>query len=159
MSTKANILKEPVTQENRTESSYRRKFNRLPILTKKQKKEKGAIAQDEARAVLKYARISPRKVNIVLQLIRNKKLDEVYGILKFTNKVATEILLKLIKSAEANAINNNGLDRDLLFISEAYANQGPVLKRVMPRAQGRAYKIKKRTSHIVVVLKEKQNNH
>src|SRR3989339_1622526 len=109
-------------------------------------------SKKKRRAELKYARISPRKVKIVIDLIKNKSIDEAFAILKFTPKASTEILYKLLKSAEANAINNNGLDRDTLIIDELYANQGPSLKRVMPRAQGRAFRIKKRSSHITLVL-------
>lgn len=135
--------------------SQHRKSNKPALLTKKEKKVIG-IGKDEGRAVLKYARISSRKVKIVLDLIKNKSIDEAYGILKHTPKAASEILLKLIKSAEANASNNNGLDRESLFVAEAFADQGPTLKRIMPRAQGRAARIHKRTSHITVVLKERK---
>ncbi|WP_457920572.1 50S ribosomal protein L22 [Pseudobacteroides cellulosolvens] len=114
------------------------------------------MGKDEGRAVLKYARISSRKVKIVIDLIKNKNLEEAYGILRFTPKAASSILLKLMKSAEANAVTNNGLDKEDLYVAEAYATQGPTLKRIMPRAQGRANRINKRTSHITVVLKEKE---
>lgn len=132
-----------------------RKYNKPALLTKKEKKVLG-IGKDEGRAVLKYARISSRKVKIVLDLIKGKGIDEAYGIVKFTPKAASELLYKLLKSAEANATNNNGLNRDELYISEANATQGPTLKRIMPRAQGRANRIRKRTSHITLVLKEKK---
>ncbi len=108
----------------------------------------------EARAVLKYARISPRKVKIVLDLIRNQKADVAMGILENTPKAASEYLIKLLNSAVANAENNHNMDRDNLYIAECYASQGPTLKRIRPRAQGRAFKILKRTSHITLVLKE-----
>ena len=85
-----------------------RKSNKPAILTKKEKKALG-IGKDEGRAVLRYASISSRKVKIVLDLIKNKDIDEAYGILKFTPKAASELLVKLLKSAEANATNNNGL--------------------------------------------------
>jgi large subunit ribosomal protein L22 len=136
-------------------SSEHRKSNKPVILSKREKKALG-IGKDEGRAVLRYARISSRKVKIVLDLIKNKNIDEAYGIIKFTPKAASEILYKILKSAEANASNNNGLNRDELYVAEAYASQGPTLKRVMPRAQGRANRIKKRTSHITLVLKEKE---
>lgn len=136
-------------------NSENRRNKKPALLTKKEKKVLG-IGKDEGRAVVKYARISSRKVKIVLDLIKDKNIDEAFGILKHTPKAASEILLKLLKSAEANASNNNGLDRDSLFVVEAYANQGPTLKRIMPRAQGRAARIKKRTSHITLVLKEKK---
>ena len=103
----------------------------------------------EARAILRYARISPRKVSIVMDLIRNKPLDEALAILQYTPKAACEPLLKLVKSAAANAENN-------LYVAECYVCPGPTLKRMMPRAQGRGYRILKRTSHMTVVLKEKE---
>lgn len=136
-------------------SSEHRKYNKPALLTKKEKKVLG-IGKDEGRAILKYARISSRKVKIVLDLIKDKSLDEAYGIIRYTPKAASELLIKLIASAEANAVNNNGLDRDKLYVAEAYANQGPTLKRISPRAQGRAYRIRKRTSHITLVLKERE---
>jgi large subunit ribosomal protein L22 len=136
-------------------NSEHKKYDKPPLLSKKEKKVLG-IGRDEGRAMLRYARISSRKVKIVLDLIKGKGLDEAYAILRYTPKAASEILYKLLKSAEANAANNNGLDRDELYIAEAYANQGPTLKRIMPRAQGRAYRIRKRTSHITIVLKERK---
>lgn len=108
----------------------------------------------EARAVLKYARISSRKVKIVIDLIKNKNVAEALAIVKATPKAASPIVEKLLKSAIANAENNHNLSADNLIVSEAYANQGPTLKRIMPRAQGRANRIRKRTSHITVVLSE-----
>ena len=107
-----------------------------------------------ARATLRYARISPRKVQVVLDLIRNKPVATALGILKNTPKAASEIVYKLLNSATANAENNFGLSGDKLYVSEAYANQGPTLKRIRPRAQGRAYRIRKRTSHITIILDE-----
>ena len=110
----------------------------------------------EARAQATYVRISPRKVKIVLDLIRNKPVDEAMAIVKFTPKAACEPIAKLLKSAIANAENNLNLDRKDLFVSECFACPGPILKRIRPRAQGRAYRIEKRTSHITLVLKEKE---
>ncbi|HBR02673.1 MAG TPA: 50S ribosomal protein L22 [Ruminiclostridium sp.] len=132
----------------------RRKADRLPILTKKEKKVLG-IGKDEGRAIVKHARVSSRKAKLVIDLIRSKGIDEAYGILKYMPRNASEILYKLLKSAEANAVNNNQLNRDNLYVSEVYAEQGPTLKRIMPRAQGRAFRIRKRTSHITLVLKER----
>lgn len=108
----------------------------------------------EARAKLSYARISSRKVKIVIDMIRNKPVGEAMGILKNTPKAASELLIKLLNSAAANAENNHNMDKNSLYVAEIYANQGPTLKRVRPRAQGRAFRIRKRTSHITVVLKE-----
>lgn len=105
---------------------------------------------------LRYARISPRKVSIVMDLIRNKPLDEALAILQYTPKAACEPLLKLVKSAAANAENNFNMDKNNLYVAECYVCPGPTLKRMMPRAQGRGYRILKRTSHMTVVLKEKE---
>ena len=109
----------------------------------------------EARAYLRNARISPRKVQIVLDLIRNKPTEVALATLALTPKAASPILEKLVKSAIANADNNHSMNKDSLYVAECYVTPGPIMKRVMPRAQGRAYRILKRTSHITVVLKEK----
>lgn len=106
--------------------------------------------------MLKYARISNRKVAIVLDLIRNKPVGEAMAILKHTPKSASILVEKLLASAVANAENNFNMDVSKLYVSEAFANQGPTLKRIRPRAKGRAFRIKKRTSHITVVVKEKE---
>ena len=108
----------------------------------------------EARAVLKYARISSRKVKIVADLIRGKKVDEALAIVKFTPKASSDIIEKLLKSAIANAENNHGMNRGNLIVSEIYANQGPTLKRIRPAAKGSAVRIRKRTCHITIVVKE-----
>ncbi|MDP4118382.1 MAG: 50S ribosomal protein L22 [Bacillota bacterium] len=110
----------------------------------------------EARAICRYVRISPRKVKIVVDLIRNKPVGVAMGILKNTPKAASEVLIKLLNSAVANAENNHSMNVDKLYVSEVFANPGPILKRIMPRAQGRAFRINKRTSHITLVLKEKE---
>ncbi|QGU96490.1 50S ribosomal protein L22 [Clostridium bovifaecis] len=109
----------------------------------------------EARAIAKYVRISPRKVRVVLDLVRGKNVNEAFAILKYTPKDSAAVILKVLKSAVANAENNFNLDVNKLFVAEAYANQGPTLKRFKPRAQGRAYSIMKRTSHITLVVKER----
>ena len=109
----------------------------------------------EARAYLKYLRISPRKVKIVLDLIRGKDTDTAMAILKNTNKIASESLMKLLKSAVANAEHNFHMDASNLYVSECFVCPGPILKRIMPRAQGRAFRINKRTSHITIVVKER----
>jgi len=109
----------------------------------------------EARAIAKYIRISPRKVQEVADLVRGKSVNEALAILEFTNKRGAGILKKVVNSAVANAENNNDMDRENLYIAEVYANQGPTLKRFRPRAQGRAFMIRKRTSHVGVVVKEK----
>lgn len=110
----------------------------------------------EARAYLRNARISPRKVQIVLDLIRNKPVDIALATLDLTPKAASPIVSKLVKSAQANAANNFSMDKDNLYVAECFVTPGPTMKRIMPRAQGRAFRILKRTSHITVVLKEKE---
>ena len=110
----------------------------------------------EARAYLKYLRISPRKVKIVLDLIRGKDTETAMAILKNTNKMACEALIKLLKSAIANAEHNFGMDASNLFVSECFVCPGPILKRIQPRAQGRAFRINKRSSHVTLVVKEKE---
>ena len=107
----------------------------------------------EARAYLRNARISPRKVNIVNDLIRNKPCDEAMAILKYTPKAACEPLGKLLKSAMANA-EMKDMDTTRLYVAACRVDQGPTLKRIRPRDHGRAYRINKKTSHISIVLKE-----
>ena len=108
----------------------------------------------EAVAKVTHVRIAPRKVRVVIDWIRNKPVGVAIGILKNTPKVASPVVEKLLKSAMANAENNHNMDIDKLYVSEVYADQGPTLKRVRPRAQGRAYRINKKTSHITLKLKE-----
>ena len=110
----------------------------------------------EAKAILRTARIAPRKVQIVLDLIRGKDYEVALATVKHTPKAASEYLEKLLKSAAANAENNHNMDKNNLYVAECYVCPGPIMKRIMPRAQGRAYRILKRTSHITVVLKEKE---
>lgn len=109
----------------------------------------------EAKARLKYARISPRKVKIVLDLIRGKDVAQAMAILKNTPKSASEYLTKLLRSAVANAENNFNMDASKLYVSECFVCPGPILKRIMPRAQGRAFRILKRTSHVTITVKER----
>ena len=108
----------------------------------------------EAKATLKYARISARKVKIVADLIRGKNVDEALAIVKFTPKVSSEIIEKLLKSAIANAENNHNMNHNKLYVAEIFANQGPTLKRIRPAAKGSAVRIRKRTSHITIVVRE-----
>ena len=110
----------------------------------------------EAKAYLKHARISPRKVKIVLDLIRGKDTKVALAILKNTPKAASEYLIKLLNSAIANAENNFSMDGDNLYVSECFVCPGPTLKRMMPRAKGRGDRILKRTSHVTMVVKEKE---
>jgi large subunit ribosomal protein L22 len=109
----------------------------------------------EARATAKYLRVSPRKAGQICELVRGKSVKEALAILKYTPRGAAPIVAKVIKSAMANAENNHEMDADKLFVAEIYANQAPTMKRFMPRAMGRATTIRKRNSHIGVVLKEK----
>ena len=110
---------------------------------------------NEASAYLRYVRISPRKVQIVCDLIRGKDTGTAMAILMQTPKAASEPLQKLLKSAVANAENNFGMNPDKLVVSEVFATPGPILKRIMQRAQGRAYRINKRTSHVTLSVAEK----
>jgi len=108
-----------------------------------------------AKAVAKHIRISPRKARQVIDLIRGKDVGEAFAILRFTVHKATEPVSKVLKSAVANAEHNYAMNADNLYVKEAYVDEGPTLKRVMPRARGRADIIKKRSSHITVVVSEK----
>ena len=109
----------------------------------------------EATAILRYVRISPRKVKIVADLIRGKSIAEASAILAYTPKAASEPILKLLKSAVSNAEANHGMNVENLYVSQIFACPGPILKRIMPRAQGRAFRINKRTSHITLAVAEK----
>ena len=109
----------------------------------------------EAKATAKYVRISPRKVKIVCDLIRGKSVPQATAILMATPKAASEVLVKVLKSAAANAENNHQMDPEKLYVSQVFACPGPILKRMMPRAQGRAYRINKRTSHITIAVAER----
>ena len=127
-------------------------------MAKNMREKTARIAENKDRrpkAVAKHVRISPYKVRIVLDIIRGKGYKEAVAILENTPKAASEPIRKVLLSAGANAENNLGMSKDNLFVAECYADQGPTLKRVMPRAQGRAFRILKRTSHITVVLDAK----
>lgn len=110
----------------------------------------------EAKAVARTVRIAPRKARLVIDLIRGKHVNEALSILQLTPKAASPIIEKVLKSAIANAEHNYDMDAENLFISKAYVNEGPTLKRYRPRAQGRATQINKRTSHITIVVSEKK---
>ena len=109
----------------------------------------------QATATLKYARISSRKVKIVADLIKGKDIDEALAILKYTPKASSEILEKLLKSAIANAENNHHMAHEKLYVADIFANQGPTLKRIRPAAKGSAVRIRKRTSHVTIKLRER----
>jgi len=112
----------------------------------------------EARAIAKYIRISPRKVRQVVDLIRGKKVNDALAILKYTPKRASEAVTKVVESAAANAENNLQMGRDELFVKACYVDQGPTLKRYQPRARGSADILRKRTSHITVVVGDKKED-
>ena len=121
----------------------------------KSKRERNAQKDNRPSAKLSYARVSAQKACFVLDAIRGKDVKSAIGILTYNPRYASSLILKLLNSAIANAENNNGMNADNLFIEECFANQGPTMKRMHPRAQGRAYRILKRCSHITVVLNEK----
>lgn len=108
----------------------------------------------EARAVAKYVRVSPRKVRLIMDEVRGKKVSDALNLLTFSSQKGAFILKKLISSAVANAENNANMDVDTLYIKRIFADEGPTLKRFRPRAMGRATRIRKRTSHLTVVLDE-----
>lgn len=126
--------------------------------TKKAKEEKKVEAPKkpmptEARAIAKNVRVTPRKVRLVIDLVRGLPVKQALGILSNVNRAASEPVMKVIKSAAANAINNFGMDEDALYIAEIYANEGLRMKRYLPRAKGSASGLVKRASHITVVVK------
>lgn len=108
----------------------------------------------ETRAIARYVRISPRKVRLIMDQVRGKTVEDALNILAFSPKKGARILRKLINSAVANAENNHDMDVDRLFIKKIYADEGPTMKRWRPRALGRATRIRKRTSHLTVILDE-----
>ncbi|GHU64013.1 50S ribosomal protein L22 [Clostridia bacterium] len=119
------------------------------------KRERNAIKDTRPSAKLSYARVSVQKACFVLDAIRGKGTTEALGILMYNTRYASSLIEKLLKSAIANAENNNSMNAENLYIEECYANKGPTMKRIKPRAQGRAYRIEKRTSHITLVLNER----
>ena len=119
------------------------------------KRERNAQKDTRPSATLSYARVSVQKACFVLDAIRGKDLQTALGIVTYNPRYASSLIKKILESAAANAENNNGMDPAKLYVEECYANQGPTMKRVRPRAQGRAYRIEKRMSHITVVLNER----
>ena len=109
----------------------------------------------EAKATAKYVRIAPRKVRVVMDLIRGKNIAEAFAILKFTPKIGADVIEKVLKSAVSNAENTFDMNVDKLYIKTAYVDQGPTLKRIHPRSRGQAFKILKRTSHVTVAVEER----
>jgi len=120
------------------------------------KRERNAQKDTRPSAKLSYARVSVQKACFVLDAIRGKSYTEALGIVTYNPRYASSLVKKLLASAAANAENNQGLNPDNLYVAECFAGQGPTMKRVQPRAQGRAYQILKRTSHITVILDEKK---
>ena len=119
------------------------------------KRERNAQKDLRPSAKLSYARVSVQKACFVLDAIRGKDVATALGIVTYNPRYASSLIKKLLESAVANAENNNGMKAGNLYVEECYANQAPTMKRIKPRAQGRAYRILKRTSHITVVLNEK----
>ena len=116
------------------------------------KRQRNENKDTRPSATLSYARVSVQKACFVLDAIRGKDLNTAIGIVTYNPRYASTLIKKLLESARANAENNNGMNPDNLFVEECYANKGPTMKRIKPRAQGRAYRIEKRMSHITVVL-------
>ena len=154
---KETVTKKEETKKTETKVAAKEVKEQKETVKVEKKAEKVAEVEElSAKATVKYARISSRKVAIVANLIRGKNVDEALAILKFTPRGAAEIIAKVVKSAKANAENNHEMDADKLYVASIVANQGPTMKRFMPRAMGRATMIRKRTSHIEVVLKERK---
>ena len=120
------------------------------------KRERNAQKDTRPSAKLSFARVSVTKACFVLDAIRGKDVNQALAILEYNPRYASSLVKKLLQSAIANAENNNGLKAENLYVAECYANKGPIMKRVRPRAQGRAYRIEKRMSHITLVLDEKK---
>jgi large subunit ribosomal protein L22 len=112
-------------------------------------------AVPEARAIVRHVRISPRKVRIVVDLVRGRDVRDALAILRHTPKRASRVVMKLIESAAANAFNNHDMNRDDLYVHAIWVDPGPILKRIHPRARGQVFSIHKRTSHVTVVLRER----
>ena len=119
------------------------------------KRERNEQKDTRPSAKISYARVSVQKACFVLDAIRGKDVQTALGIVTYNPRYASELIAKLLKSAIANAENNNGMSVENLYVEECYANKGPTMKRIQPRAQGRAYRIEKRQCHITVVLDER----
>ena len=156
---KKEVVKEEVKEVKATKATKVAPKAETPVTNKAKRKAKKAELKEAKRlapsATLKNARISARKVKIVIDNIRGKDVNEALAILKFTPKAASPLVEKLLKSAIANAENNNMMDKSKLYVAEVYANQGTTMKRIRAATQGRANRIRKRTSHITIVLKER----
>ena len=150
--TKATTAKKATT--TKTVKATAAKATEKPAVKAEKKVEVKANEELVAKATVKYERMSSRKVAIVANLIRGKNADEAMAILRFTPKAGAEVLTKLLKSAIANAENTKNMTHSKLYVAEIYSNQGPTLKRIRPAAKGSAVRIRKRTSHTTIVLKE-----
>ena len=146
MATK-KVKEAPVAEEAKEVKKAPRKAKKAEV------KEPAKPAVTEARAMAKNVRVTPRKARLVIDLVRGKSVKEALGILRNTNKAASEPVSKVIRSAAANAINNFGMDEESLYVAEIYANDGLRMKRYLPRAKGSASGLVKRDSHITVVVK------
>lgn len=120
---------------------------------KRERNENNRDMRPKAHA--KFVRVSPTKAKIVLDQIKGKDVGTAVGLLKYSPRYASDIILKVLNSAVANAENNMGMDTDKLFVEDAFANMGPTMKRIRPESKGRAYRILKKTSHISIVLNER----
>ncbi|MCI9033566.1 MAG: 50S ribosomal protein L22 [Lachnospiraceae bacterium] len=129
----------------------REKYSR----TNYKRKRNAENRETRPSAKLSYARVSVQKACFVLDAIRGKDVQTALAILEYNPRYASSVIKKLLESAIANAENNNGMNSENLYIAECYANKGPTMKRIKPRAQGRAYRIEKRMSHITIVLDER----
>lgn len=155
-------VKKEAKKTTTTKKPAEKKVKKDVEVVKENKKENKVTAKEtkevktpEARATLRYERISSSKVSIVANEIRGKDAMEALAILKFTNKAGAKVLYKVLESAMANAVNNHYMNESKLYVYEVYANQGPTLKRFRARAKGSGARILKRTSHITVVLRER----
>ena len=151
---KTTTTTKKATTAKKTATTAAKKAEPAKVETKKAE-VKATNEELVAKATVKYERISIRKVKIVGDLIRGKNVDEAMAILQFTPKAGAEVLTKLLKSAIANAENNNQMVHSKLYVAEIYSNQGPTLKRIRAAAKGSAVRIRKRTSHTTIVLKER----
>lgn len=151
---KKTVKTEKVEKAEKVEKKETKKDSAATKTKKVAEKKIETSEVKEAKAILKYERISSRKIKIVADLMRGKDIDEALAIVKFAPKSGAAILEKVLKSAIANAENNHGMEHSKLYVAEVYANQGPTLKRIRPAAKGSAVRIRKRTSHITVVLRE-----
>ena len=151
--TKATTAKKATT--TKTVKATAAKTTEKPAVKAEKNVEVKVNEELVAKATVKYERMSSRKVAIVANLIRGKNADEAMAILRFTPKAGAEVLTKLLKSAIANAENTKNMTHSKLYVAEIYSNQGPTLKRIRPAAKGSAVRIRKRTSHTTIVLKER----